>query len=313
MNRPMAPEANLYDNLPLLGTTIRFVTHQPVPRDEPESDPKQVLLTGIVVGHEDDILDPVRVLLLPGLKLEDGELLLGHDALTLNIGGSDIREVISTARLYDGTDYEGKFVPTHANVSYMGSAKITSMIMEADGLYLSFEEELHGDGIGLRGVASSMDSLGIGGEVLRHYLDQEHKDHFSRHMPVEFNEDAEPEDNDWLYNDGDVYAEFTACMDGRAAIHVLEATDSDNHGARKGIGRKAIKAFREHFPHIIASGVGDGHIEGLLDNPAFLFWKKMLEEDLIDGIDLVGDKETLTRENIDAKMAEIESKSLPTP
>lgn len=309
----MTAATNLDHELPLLGTTIRFVTYQPVPRDEPDSDPKQVPLTGIVVGHEDDSLDPVQVLLLPGLKLEEGERVSGYDALTLNISASDIREVISNALLYDGGGYDGEFVPTHANASYMGSAKVTSMVLEADGLYLSFEEELHEDVIRLRGIASSMSSLGIGGEVLPQYLVQDHEDHFSQHMPVEFNEDAEPEDNDWIYDDGDVYAEFTACMDGRAAIHVLEATDSDNHGARKGIGRKAIKAFREHFPYIIASGVGDGHTEGLLDNPAFLFWKKMLEEDLIDGIDLVGDNETLTRENIDAKIEEIEANILPKP
>ena len=309
----MTAVSNLDHKLPLLGTTIRFVTYQPVPRDEPDSDPKQVLLTGIVVGHEDDILDPVRVMLLPGLKLEEGELLLGFDALTLNIATSDIRDVISLPRLFDGRDFDGEFVSTHANASYMGSAKITNMVMEAGDFFLSFEKDLHEDGIRLRGVSSSLSSLGIGGEVLPHYLDQEHKDHFSRHMPVEFNEDAEPEDNDWLYNDGDVYAEFTACMDGRAAIHVLEAVDSDNHGARKGIGRKAIKAFREHFPYIIASGVGEGHLEGLLDNPAFLFWKKMLEEHQIDGIDLVGDNVTLTRENIDAKIEEIEVNSIPKP
>lgn len=121
--------------------------------------------------------------------------------------------------------------------------------------------------------------------------------HFSERMPVR-NDDPEEwslEEDDWWYDDGDIWAMFSVVGD-EAVIHEFSAHDPDKQGARTGIGRTAVRSFRENFKTVTASGVGDDHPQTISQHPAFRFWRKMLEDGLIDGIITLGRNSSITRE-----------------
>lgn len=123
--------------------------------------------------------------------------------------------------------------------------------------------------------------------------------HFSERMPVR-NDDPENwnlEEDDWWYDDGEVWAMFTVVGD-EAVIHDFYAHDKEKQGARTGIGRNAVRSFRENFKTVIASGVGDDFHETIAQHPAVRFWRKMLDEKLIDGIIIMGHDSTITAEKL---------------
>lgn len=298
---------------PMIGSTIRFNTYQPVPRDEPDADPKKVAMTGIVVGYDEDNDDLLRVLLLNGLSF-DGNKTLGRDqVLTLNIDSSDVTETISTAQLYDGSAYDGGFIDTHSAANYMGSGKLTNMVLTAGDYVLAFQSGfVRGGTFSFSQIANSIADLSIGGEVLPYLLDDDHPDNFVQHLPVEPSEENEDAcDNDWVYNDGEVYIEFTARVDGQATIHDITTLNATKRGARTGVGRATLQTLKSHFPLIIASGVGEDPNENLLEFKPFLFWKSMLEEKLVDGIVLIYDSVMITRDNLQEKLVEIEAEHGP--
>src|SRR5690606_37378194 len=89
-------------------------------------------------------------------------------------------------------------------------------------------------------------------------------------------------------------------VEGRmAVIHDFYAHDKAKEGSRTGIGRAAISKFRDHFSKIVASGVGDPSRCPLYEDPAFLFWKKLMEEGRIDEIIAVGYDVTFNKDHFD--------------
>jgi hypothetical protein len=103
------------------------------------------------------------------------------------------------------------------------------------------------------------------------------------HLPMEVYEDGDDE-NDFAYDDGVVWF-FGTVNDDRLVIHDLTVKDRGLRQARTGLGRLTCQKLRPHFNEIIASGVGefipDVPIE---EQKPYLFWKAMLDEELIDGI-----------------------------
>src|SRR5690606_10030543 len=135
-----------------------------------------------------------------------------------------------------------------------------------------------------------------------------HPDNFSQHLPVTPSENnAEACDNDWKFQDREVYIEFTARADGQATIHDIVTLNPQKRGARTGIGRSTLQTLKAHFPLIIASGVGEDADEPLMEFKPFLFWRAMLEEKLVDGIVLTYDPVMLTRENLHERLSIIET------
>ncbi|WP_315920960.1 hypothetical protein [Mesorhizobium sp. SP-1A] len=105
---------------------------------------------------------------------------------------------------------------------------------------------------------------------------------FSTSMPVS----SDPKrDGFWFFDDGHVTAHFEVLdYAGVARIHSFMAKDLNLVGQRTGIGRTAVAAFRENFDFICACDVGDDADGGIAQHPSFRFWRKMLEEGLIDEI-----------------------------
>jgi len=107
---------------------------------------------------------------------------------------------------------------------------------------------------------------------------------------------TEPED--WWYDDGDVCILMTV-RDDVAILHDVVAKNPSEVAARTGIGRKAMARLRDHFREIVASGVGDPYAGSNYDQqPAFLFWRQMLREGLIDRISFIICGTEMTREEL---------------
>lgn len=115
-------------------------------------------------------------------------------------------------------------------------------------------------------------------------------------LPLRYDPEQFCEDDDVAYDDGDVWFHGTV-TDNMLEIHDLVALDRSKQRARTGIGRAALQLLRPHFEQIVARQVGDDECH-IASHPAFLFWRQMLVEGLVDGI-AVGYSECLvTRANI---------------
>jgi hypothetical protein len=115
-------------------------------------------------------------------------------------------------------------------------------------------------------------------------------------LPMRYAPDLYHEDEDVAFDNGEIF--FHGSVVGtRLDIHDLHANDRAMRGARSGIGRRAIAQVRPHFETIVARQVGDD-ISPVLEQPAFLFWRSMLVEGLIDGIAVGYSDEIVTRENL---------------
>jgi hypothetical protein len=92
------------------------------------------------------------------------------------------------------------------------------------------------------------------------------------------------DENDVAFDDGEVYF-FATVVRKRLVIHEFVAKEPGLQGARTGLGRKTCETIRPYFREIVASGVGD-EIPGapLEEQAAYLFWKAMLDEGLVDEV-----------------------------
>lgn len=92
-------------------------------------------------------------------------------------------------------------------------------------------------------------------------------------------------ENHWIYNNGRVEVLFEIDpINAEAFIHFFTAIDSELCGKRTGIGREAMKDLRKIQHSISAIDVGGSYDAGISQHPAFRFWRKMMEERLIDTI-----------------------------
>lgn len=113
--------------------------------------------------------------------------------------------------------------------------------------------------------------------------------------------------NFWFFDNGEVMAHFEVLeYVGLARIHSFMANDLNLVGQRTGIGRRAVAAFRENFDLICACDVGDDADGGIAQHPSFRFWRKMLEEGLIDEIVVNGYNRCIYRETLQAGPIETE-------
>lgn len=115
-------------------------------------------------------------------------------------------------------------------------------------------------------------------------------------LPLRYDPEQFSDDDDVAYDDGNVWFHGTV-TEGLLDIHDLVALDKAMRRARTGIGRAAMQALRPHFEQIVARQVGDDECH-IARHPAFLFWRKMLAEGLIDGIAVGYSEHLVTRGNI---------------
>jgi hypothetical protein len=120
-------------------------------------------------------------------------------------------------------------------------------------------------------------------------------------LPLRYAPEQFCDDDDVAYDDGNVWFHGTV-TEGMLEIHDLVATDKSKQRARTGIGRAALQSLRPHFEEIVARQVGDDECH-IARHPAFLFWRKMLVEGLIDGIAVGYAEDLITRENIHDEIA----------
>jgi hypothetical protein len=101
-------------------------------------------------------------------------------------------------------------------------------------------------------------------------------------LPVRVHPEKE---NHWIYNNGRVEVLFEIDpINAEAYIHFFTAIDSNLCGKRTGVGREAMMDLRKISHSISAIDVGGSYEDGISQHPAFRFWRKMMEEGLIDTI-----------------------------
>lgn len=115
-------------------------------------------------------------------------------------------------------------------------------------------------------------------------------------IPMRYAPDMFCDDEDVAYDDGNVFFHGSV-FDDKLEIHDLIATTRALRGARSGIGRKAMETVRPHFDTIVACQVGDDE-SPIPEQPAFLFWRGMLVDGLVDAISVGYGDAVITRENI---------------
>lgn len=116
------------------------------------------------------------------------------------------------------------------------------------------------------------------------------------YLPLGYDREQFFDDDDVAYDDGDVW--FHGTVTGNMLeIHDLVAVDRCKRRARTGIGRFALQSLRPHFEQIVARQVGDDECH-IASHPAFLFWRQMLVEGLVDGIAVGYSERLVTRDNI---------------
>jgi hypothetical protein len=299
-------------NKSYLGNLIKF---KKVEDAFQTTDTKIIVKTGYIVGKSTKNPDNVKVISSDEVELVVNGQKKNYEASFEVVKLNDIIETISVAQLYDSSPYLGGFVDTHAESSIMSSGKLTNMVLSSANYILAFKCGFKRDGtFSFYQVANSISDLDIGGEVMLNLLDDNHPTHFSQHLPVTPNEQNEDAcDNDWVYQDSDVYFEFTARVDGQATIHDIVTLNPEKRGARSGIGRATLQTLKAHFPLIVASGVGEDPDDPLMEFKPFLFWRAMLEEELVDGIVLTYDPVMITRDNLHERLAVIEADQRRTP
>lgn len=123
-------------------------------------------------------------------------------------------------------------------------------------------------------------------------------DHFSKTLPVQSHPEKE---NHWIFDNGKIESLFEVLPDESAHIHFFVVKDNSLFGKRTGIGRAVVAQFREVFNRITAVDVGGNCEGGIAQHPAFRFWRKMLEERLIDEI-LIYDDNNFDGLGIDLEM-----------
>ncbi len=120
--------------------------------------------------------------------------------------------------------------------------------------------------------------------------------HWPETLPLRYDPEQFSDDEDVAYDDGNVWFHGSV-TEGLLEIHDLVALDRSMRGARTGIGRAAMQALRPHFDRIVALQVGDDECH-IARHPAFLFWRKMLAEGLVDGFAVGHAEHLVTRDNI---------------
>ncbi|NTF17659.1 hypothetical protein G6L37_04550 [Agrobacterium rubi] len=115
-------------------------------------------------------------------------------------------------------------------------------------------------------------------------------------LPMRYAPDLFTEEEDVAFDDGHVYFHGSV-YDQRLEIHDLLTHDRDLRGARTGLGRKAMDAIRPHFQTIVACQVGEDTAP-VPEQPAFLFWRRMLVDGLIDAISIGYGDCVITRDNV---------------
>jgi hypothetical protein len=123
-------------------------------------------------------------------------------------------------------------------------------------------------------------------------------------LPITQDHPDVTEPNDWFFDDGHVAILMT--IEGDVAVlHDVFAIDPEQREGRSGVGRRALGLLREGFREIVASGVGDPYGDDTEDSrpdyavqPAFLFWRQMLREGLIDRIDFMICRTQMTRDDL---------------
>lgn len=129
-------------------------------------------------------------------------------------------------------------------------------------------------------------------------------------LPMRYAPDLFDDDEDVAYDDGRVF--FHGSVYGQhLEIHDLIATDKALRGGRSGIGRLAMKAVRPHFDRITACQVGDDTAP-IIDQAAFLFWRRMLVDGLVDGISIGYGGSVITRDNMHEEIATCYGTFVPT-
>jgi hypothetical protein len=98
-------------------------------------------------------------------------------------------------------------------------------------------------------------------------------------------DDACCDEGDVVFDNGECWF-YGSVEGGRLTIHDFTAIDETLVRARSGIGRRACEALRPYFNEIVANGVGEMPADAgpYLEQPAFLFWRAMLVEGLVDSI-----------------------------
>lgn len=289
-----------------LGNLIKF---RKTDHEVHKTDESIMITTGYVVGTAEQNAGYMKVISSDEVELVISRKKKHHEASIENVSPTDILETMTEAQLYDSSPYLGGFVDTHAESSIMSSGKLTNMVLSSGNHVLVFQCSFERDGTYyFSQIGRSISDLDIGGKVMPHLLDDNHPNNFSQHLPVTPSENnAEACDNDWKFQDCEVYIEFTARADGQVTIHDIVTLNPQKRGARTGIGRSTLQTLKAHFPLIIASGVGEDADESLMEFKPFLFWRAMLEEKLVDGIVLTYDPVMITRENLHERLAIIES------
>lgn len=104
-------------------------------------------------------------------------------------------------------------------------------------------------------------------------------------LPMTDEDDACCDEGDVVFDNGECWF-YGTVEDDRLIIHDFTALDKELIRARSGVGRRACEALRPYFSEIVANGVGELPEEGgpFLEQPAFLFWRAMLVEGLVDAI-----------------------------
>lgn len=111
---------------------------------------------------------------------------------------------------------------------------------------------------------------------------------------------SEDDEGDVLFDNGEVWFHGTV-IGSTLHIHDLVAIDKNLQKARSGIGRRAMEQIRPLFDVISPRQVGtdlESKATDLSEHTAFLFWRAMLVEGLVDLISIGYDKDQVTRENL---------------
>lgn len=114
------------------------------------------------------------------------------------------------------------------------------------------------------------------------------------------------DEEDVVFDNGEVFF-FGSVYKGELHIHEFFALDKALQKARTGAGRRALEEVRPYFlsisPRQVATDLRENPGMTVLEHPAFLFWRAMLGEGLVDRISLGYDEHQVTRENISDRIS----------
>lgn len=123
-------------------------------------------------------------------------------------------------------------------------------------------------------------------------------------LPLRYDVDCqygEEDEDDVLFDNGEVWFHGTI-IGNELHIHELVAKDRNKQKARTGVGRRAMEEIRPYFeiisPRQVATDLREQPDAEILDHQAFLFWRAMLVDGLVDVISVGYDQHQITRDNL---------------